>query len=422
MPAVRVRDYRTPIVDGLFIATVATVTLAKLQWEVAGTLSLSDIVTALFLVAFAWTRFERSDGQLPRCAMVALAFFVAFLVVYLIGFFNLETSQALGQWAKGMFKFVLHFLFLVAGVALVTRDGPAVLLADARACSRCGLALNGLYGLMQLAYAELRAWQSRRALRPAVTGGDSQINIYGAIEGQNVFRVNALTGDPNHLGIELSVPILILLPIYLRMERGNPWRLRILSLVSFLAIVQLATLSRSGILGLLAGLIVLAMPYHRLLFTPRFLVPLGVLAVGDPRLHRATVGVLAPDPPQSVRDRGQGDLDAPRGLRLHSRRARDEPVLRARAQQLLRVLRVHHRSHELRPSFVLRGVVRRDRDRRRGAVRGRSSCISSVAQARHAASASGSRRSVTRSPRVCGRSAGGSRPRSSRRSSPTSST
>ena len=44
--------------------------------------------------------------------------------------------------------------------------------------------------------------------------------------------------------------------------------------------MQLATLSRSGILGLLAGLIVLAMPYHRLLFTPRFLVPLGVLAVG----------------------------------------------------------------------------------------------------------------------------------------------
>ena len=121
------------------MVTVATVTLAKLQWEIAGTLSLSDVVTALFLVAFAWTRFEQNDGQLSRCAMVALGFFVAFLVVYLIGYFNLETSQALGQWAKGMFKFVLHFLFLVAGVALVARRGPAVLLADARGVLAAGL-------------------------------------------------------------------------------------------------------------------------------------------------------------------------------------------------------------------------------------------------------------------------------------------
>ena len=178
-----------------------------------------------------------------------------------------------------MFKFVLHFLFLVAGIALVVRRGQRFYWQTLGVFS-CGLALNGLYGLMQLAYAELGRGNLDELFVQPVTGGDSQINIYGAIEGQNVFRVNALTGDPNHLGIELSVPILILLPLYLRMERGNRWRPRILALLSFLAIVQLATLSRSGILGLLAGLIVLAMPYHRLLFTPRFLVPLGVLAAG----------------------------------------------------------------------------------------------------------------------------------------------
>ena len=46
---------------------------------------------------------------------MTLAFFLAFLLVYLIGWFNLETAESLAQWAKGMIKFVLHFLFLIAG-------------------------------------------------------------------------------------------------------------------------------------------------------------------------------------------------------------------------------------------------------------------------------------------------------------------
>ena len=57
-----------------------------------------------------------------------------------------------------------------------------------------------------------------------LTGGASQINIYGAIEGQSVYRPNALTGDPNHLGIMLIVPLLVLSPLYLRLE---PERVRL---------------------------------------------------------------------------------------------------------------------------------------------------------------------------------------------------
>jgi hypothetical protein len=272
------RDYRTPVVDGLFLATVATVTFAKLQWEVAGTLQLSDVVTALFLVAFAWTRFERDDARVTRAAGVTLAFFVAFAVLYLVGFYNLETAQALQQWTKGMIKFVLHFGFLVAGVALVARRGERFYWLTLGAfCG--GLALNGAYGLLQLAYAELTGGNLDELFVQPVTGGDSKINIYGAIGGQNVYRVNALTGDPNHLGIELAVPILILLPLYLRMEQGNRWRPRLLALLAFLAVVQLATLSRSGLLGLACGLLVLAVPYHRLLFTARFIVPAVALVL-----------------------------------------------------------------------------------------------------------------------------------------------
>ena len=64
-----------------------------------------------------------------------------------------------------------------------------------------------------------------QSLLAPLTGGASPINVYGAIEGASVYRPNALTGDPNHLGIELVVPLLVLTPIYLRLERGH--RLRV---------------------------------------------------------------------------------------------------------------------------------------------------------------------------------------------------
>ena len=51
-------------------------------------------------------------------------------------------------------------------------------------------------------------------------------------------------------------------------------------LLLFLVFVDLATLSRSGLLGLGCGFLVLAIPYRRLLLKPQFLVPLGVLLLG----------------------------------------------------------------------------------------------------------------------------------------------
>ena len=86
---------RAPVVEGLFFATVFTVTFAKLQWEVAGTLSFSDVVTLLFLFAFAVHRLERLDGRMTRAAWITLAFFAAFLLVYLIGFLtSTRTSRS----------------------------------------------------------------------------------------------------------------------------------------------------------------------------------------------------------------------------------------------------------------------------------------------------------------------------------------
>ena len=99
--------------------------------------------------------------------------------------------------------------------------------------------------------------------------------MYGAIEGANVYRPNALTGDPNHLGIELVIPLLVLLPIYLRLERGHRLRTPLMVTLMFLFVMELATLSRSGLVGLLAGMIVLAVPYGPKLLSRQFLEPLA---------------------------------------------------------------------------------------------------------------------------------------------------
>ena len=274
----RARARGLTLVDGLFLVTVATVTFAKLQWELAGTLSLSDVVTAVFLGAFLLDRVEREDSGFPRIAAVAFGFFLAFLAVYLVGFFNLDTAQALAQWAKGMVKFLLHFLFLVAGAALIVRRGERFYwLTLAAFCG--GVTANALYAVLQLGFAELTGGNLDAAWLQPITGGASQINVYGAIEGAKVFRPNALTGDPNHLGIELLVPILVLLPIYLRMEKTHRLRRWLLVTIAFLFVMQLATLSRSGLLGLGCGFLVLLVPYRHLLISRRFLLPLAGVAL-----------------------------------------------------------------------------------------------------------------------------------------------
>ena len=121
-----------------------------------------------------------------------------------------------------MVKFLLHFLFLFAAVALVARRGERfywwALGGRSAAASRSTRSTASL----QLGVAQTTGGNLDATVLSPITGGASQINIYGAVEGANVYRPNALTGDPNHLAIELLVPLLVLLPIYLRLERGQP--------------------------------------------------------------------------------------------------------------------------------------------------------------------------------------------------------
>ena len=235
----------------LFLATLFCVTWEKVQWNVAGAVGIADILTVLFLVAFA---FEWGRPRFPRTTVTVLAIFAALLVVYLIGYFNIETKQSLDQWGKGMVKFVLHFLFLGAGVAYLARRST-LFYWKALAALTVGLVLNGVYGVLQLLAARAGTNLDQVLLSP-LTGGASSINVYGAIGGTTVYRPNALTADPNHLAVMLCIPLLTLLPVYLRLERGHRLRVPLAVVLGFLLLVMLSTLSRSGLLGLVVGLLV----------------------------------------------------------------------------------------------------------------------------------------------------------------------
>jgi O-antigen ligase len=179
---------------------------------------------------------------------------------------------------KGTVKFAIHFAFLACAVAHIARRAQSFYWR-ALGWFVAGLVANGIYGLLQLGVAEGSGGNLDRTVLSAIgsyqRGG---INVYGAVDGENIYRTNALTLDPNHLGIMLIIPLLVLLPVYLRLERGHRLRVPLALVLVFLGIIELATLSRSGLLGVAAGLLVLAVPYRRLLLTPRVLVPLALVA------------------------------------------------------------------------------------------------------------------------------------------------
>jgi O-antigen ligase len=264
---------RSRLTSFFFLATFFCVTFEKVHWNVAGSLAIADVLTVLFLLAFALT----SRGATPRTTVIVLGFFAAFLLIYLFGFFNLETKQGVDQFGKGMVKFVLHFLFLAAAVAYLAPRGRALYWRTVTWFG-LGLVANCVYGVLQLLAARAGHNLDKTVLSP-LTGGASSINVYGSVGGTSVYRPNALTGDPNHLGIMLDIPLLAFLPVYLRLERGRVKTWLAVAL-AFMLVVLLATLSRSGVLGLGVGLLVLALPYRRYLRTRALLVPLaGVAAV-----------------------------------------------------------------------------------------------------------------------------------------------
>jgi O-antigen ligase len=261
----------------LFLATLFTVSFEKIQWQLAGTVGVAGILAVFFLISFGADRLSGAERGFPRTVAVALLFALAFLAVYLAGFYNIETEQAAAQFAKGLARFAITFAFAAAGIAYLARK-PLRLYWLAVGALCAGIALNAIYGVAQLGFAEAGRNLDQSLLGPLL-GEARPINFYGAVEGADVYRPNALTNDPNHLGIVLLVPLLLLTPLYMRLERGHRLKLPLALLLPFLLLVELATLSRSGLLGLGVGTLVLLVPYRRRFFSSAVLAPLAGLAL-----------------------------------------------------------------------------------------------------------------------------------------------
>ena len=268
----------SPLVPFFFLAAVFCATFEKVHWNFLGQVSLADVTSLCFLGVWTLDRLGRpANGRIPRTAAMLLLFLAGFLLVNLIGFFNLETTQALSQFVKGIVKWLIHFGFLVVGVVYLLGRSREFYWRTL-AWFLGGICLNAAYGVVQLLAAQAGHNLDSIFVKP-LTRGASQINIYGAVNGANVYRPNALTGDPNHIAIMILLPLLILSPIYLRLERENRWRIRLAVLIAFLLIAELATLSRSGALGLVVGAIVLLIPYRHLLFSRLAVLPLTLAAI-----------------------------------------------------------------------------------------------------------------------------------------------
>jgi predicted PurR-regulated permease PerM len=89
------------LVPFFFLATAFCCTFAKVQWNVAGSVFLADLAAGGFLLFYALDRLGRRGGPVPRTAAVLIVFLGAFRLVYLIGFFNLETGRPSTSSARG---------------------------------------------------------------------------------------------------------------------------------------------------------------------------------------------------------------------------------------------------------------------------------------------------------------------------------
>ena len=129
----------------LFLATIFSVTFEKVHWNLGADLGLADVLTILFLIAFVAT----ARGPIPRTTAIVLGFFVAFLLVYLLGYFAIDTADASGQFGKGIFKWAIHILFLIAGVTYLGRRSERFYWRTIGVFT-AGLVLNSAYGVLQL--------------------------------------------------------------------------------------------------------------------------------------------------------------------------------------------------------------------------------------------------------------------------------
>jgi hypothetical protein len=241
--------------EALFCAAVFVTPWPKVGWRWAHGASLADVVTMLFVAALLIELWRSRERRVPRIVLVLLGFCAAFLVVYLAALPSvLETTERTQQFAKGFVRFGLHGALLIGGVFVVLRRGR--LLFDRGLLWLCaGISVGAVYAGVQLT-AERAGFNLDRELLTPLTGVPARTLTYGIDQAPDAHRATGLTTDPNHLGVMLLVPILILAAVYPDLR---PRRVRLCAgaALAGLLIIQAATLSRSALVGSIVGVVVL---------------------------------------------------------------------------------------------------------------------------------------------------------------------
>jgi O-Antigen ligase len=245
--------------DVLLLAVLLTATWHRVAWQPFGRVTLADLLALPCIVAVALTR-----PRIPREARTLALIGAGLIAVYLLG--AIFTAER-GQLAKGLVVFSLWFGVAVAAVVHLTARGRPFY-GRALRWFVAGFVVNAAYGIVQYVLGtRFDVNLDRYLIEPFFPGAVANgLNLYatvavthadGTVVREPVYRITALTNDPNHIGILLTIPILIVLAMATAAARRTA--LLLASLAVGLTIALALSQSRSGLVGLIAGLLFLAL-------------------------------------------------------------------------------------------------------------------------------------------------------------------
>jgi len=268
---------RERVVALFFLAALFSVSFRGLRWQIAGlSPQLVDFLIVAFLLAFVADAIASRRHRPHRAVTIVLACAGALACAYIVGAAAIETRTGLVQLGKGLSYFVLHFAFLAAGVSYLT-SRSARFYWVALACFLSGIGTNAGYAALQLLAAKAGLNLDAAVISP-ITGRTARSLSYGMANGPDVLRARGLTLDPNHLGVMLIIPVLVLTALTARLPE-LPWPRARAALLAALVLVQVATLSRSALVGLGAGVVFLGIHVRRGLLTRAIVVPAAGVVV-----------------------------------------------------------------------------------------------------------------------------------------------
>jgi len=244
--------------DVLLLAVLLTATWHRVAWQPFGRVTLADLLAAPFVVAVALTR-----PRIPREARTLALIGAALFAIYVLG--AISTAER-GQLAKGLVIFTLWFAVAAAAVVHLTARGRPFYRRALR-WFIAGFVVNAAYGLVQYVLGtRFNINLDRYAIDPFFSGSASSgLNLYatvavtqadGTVVREPVYRITALTNDPNHIGSLLTMPIVLVLALATDAVRRAA--LLLATLAVGLTVALALSQSRSALVGLVAGLLFLA--------------------------------------------------------------------------------------------------------------------------------------------------------------------